>query len=86
MGFLILLSTLVLCLNGIVEPERNIDIIQFLVKCFYRTAIGMAADNDVFNLEMLDRIFKYRGKIPVMDRGDIADIPLDEQDVPVSSG
>jgi hypothetical protein len=39
----------------------------------------MTADNDIFDFEMLDRIFQYRRKIPVMDRGDISDIPLDEQ-------
>ena len=46
----------------------------------------MAADNNVFDLKMLDSVLQNRCKIPVMDRGDIADIPLDEQVSRVSSG
>jgi hypothetical protein len=39
----------------------------------------MSADDHVFDFQVDHGVFKHGGKIPVMDRHDIPDIPLDEQ-------
>lgn len=68
-----------LCLTGIVEPERDIGVLKIFIQRFHGTAIGMADDNDLLYLQVIDSIFNNRNKAPVMVWHNIADIAGNEQ-------
>jgi hypothetical protein len=47
-----------------------------VIESLYGAAVRVPADDDVTDLEMVERVLKHSREVPVMDRDDVADVSL----------
>lgn len=64
-----------LCLTGIIKPEREIGVVKILIECLHYTTVIMPTDYDLMHIQVVNGIFQYRCKGPVMVRNNISNIP-----------
>lgn len=64
-------------LVGIDQPDRDVAVVAVvLVEGADAAAAVMAADDDVRDVQVVDREFEHGGQIPVVGRDDVADIAV----------
>ncbi len=49
-----------------------------MIEALYGAAVRVPADDDIPDLEVVERVFKHGREVPVVNRDDVADVALDE--------